>query len=311
MSKVLLREELSNILDYDYIWELFFYNMSKRNHIIQYTGCKIPFKHEKALTDYASKLCFCINKYQLDKVEDVEEYTGFNPKISCDKISINNEIVSEAYSNFINSLFNFQDSKIEDKYTGYVLCGKKFDEDGNESTILFVKQANPISKLNTKQNAYFRNIDNELDYLTDDVYRLYYKADCIIFQENIYALTQSFESIFNLEKSTKKLKDNKLEALTAVQNISANEEEFRQALNGVSPRTFITYSEERLSTISTSEGRREVSQKVGLPVNREGSFLIHDRDDAKKLMNYLCQKLFYEIDDDSALYVCNNATKLV
>lgn len=311
MSKVLLKQELLNISECNYTWELFFYNMFKQNHTIQYTGCKIPFKHEKTLTDYASKLCFCINKYQLEHVEEVEEYTGYNPKISCDKISIHNEIISESYSKFVNSLFNFQDSKIEDKYTGYALLGKKINEDGNQSTILFVKQANPITKLNTKRNAYFRNIDNVLDYLTDDVYRLYYKADCIIFQENIYALTQSFEAIFNLEKSTNKLKDNKVGELTAVQNISANEEEFKQALNGISSRTFITYSEERLNTISTSEGRREVSRKVGLPVNEEGSFLIHDKNDAKKLMNYLCQKLFYEIDDESSLYVCNNATKLV
>lgn len=58
-----------------------------------YTVYKVRFKNAGYLPQYAVSLAHMINKFQVEKIDEVHEYTGENTKVSCDKLAVNNELL--------------------------------------------------------------------------------------------------------------------------------------------------------------------------------------------------------------------------
>lgn len=152
---------------------------------------------------YARNLLNATKTYQVDQISEVQDYDGENSKVSCDKLLLTNELVSEQWKLFTQAVATSSDQKIKGKINGYILCGQP-SEDGDKP-VTFVKVANPITKLTNKKSVVFSaNANDELDLITDDVCRLYLTVDFIAYEGAMYTFNHTFETVFNLEKRWQK-----------------------------------------------------------------------------------------------------------
>lgn len=259
MDKKMLVEILRNIRTSSYSWALYFFNIDRRDSN-PYTTYKVRFKSNYYLTDYANTLVEMIIKYQLEKINEIKEYTGENTKISCDSIETNNELVKEQWDYMVMDIAKASDEKIEGKYHGYILEG--VPSNISEKSVVFLKMANPIINLKNKRSTVFSfNTNGELAEFSDEVCRLQMGVDCIVIDEVIYSFNYKFEDLFNIEKTMQKVKNKALKEIIAI-DAFVDKEQFEQRARAYkSPRTFITLKRERVERIK-NKGERKNSKYV-------------------------------------------------
>lgn len=183
------KEKLIKMLEYGgtnlYSWTLYFIKINRRDSN-PYSAYKVRFKNDQYILEYAKSLVNMVIKYQLDKIEEIKDYTGENTKISCDRIETNNELVREQWDYLVRDIIEASDEKVEGKYQGYILEG--IPNSNNGKSFVFIKMANPIINLKNKRSMVFTFDDkSELAEMTDEVCKLYMDVDCIVVDEVIYS----------------------------------------------------------------------------------------------------------------------------
>lgn len=292
MSKTVLKTICECGKNGQYSWSLFFFKTDKRNKQ-PYKMFKVRFKNANYLTTYAANLIETVDKFQIEPISDVQDYDGENSKVSCDKIELSNRLISEQWTLFTEAVASATDSKVDGRINGYILYGQPLKEDGKPITL--VKVANPITKLTNKKSVIFTTTaDDELELMSDDVCRLYLTTDLIVFDGTMYTFNHTFETIFNLEKTMAKVKNDAIEEILST-NAFSNPEEFKTLAGKYkSSRTFITLKEERINRIKDKRSRKKVAEMLKLPLDRDGEFNITTPEDASLLLRYLCFKIFQD-----------------
>ena len=143
MSKEVLLNNCNVNLAETYVWSMYFYKIDRRSKEHPYKFYKIRFKNDVYLVNYAQSLMSSVNKYQISAIEDVQEYDGENTKVSCDKVSLDNELIATKWTSFVRALSCASAEKILGKVNGYVLFGTSKTD--TNKTITFIKTANPIA----------------------------------------------------------------------------------------------------------------------------------------------------------------------
>lgn len=258
MSKAVLKTICECGKDSQYSWSLFFFKIDKRNKQ-PYKVFKVRFKNANYLTTYATTLIQTVGKFQIEPISDVQDYDGENSKVSCDKIELSNQLISEQWTLFTEAVASATDSKADGRINGYILYGQPLKT--NDKPITFVKVANPITKLTNKKSVIFTTTaDDELELMSDDVCRLYLTTDFIVFDGTMYTFNHTFETIFNLEKTMAKVKNDAIEEILST-NAFSNPEEFKTLAGKYkSSRTFITLKEERVNRIKDKRGRKKLQK---------------------------------------------------
>ena len=296
MSKIIIQNALNLAKNTPYIWNMYFFKIDRR-HANSYECYKVRFKRDQYLPDYANKLINTINTFTLNDITTVLNYDGYNTKVSCDKLSINDPLIQQQYTLLMESIVYSNEAPLKSSYHGYILSGSSVnpDQNGQTSTIMFIKLANPIIKLNTKKSTVLINTPtNELDTITDDVLRLFLTTDCIITNNTLYAFNHSFEKLFHLEKTLHKAKQAAIQKIVSV-NIASNNNDLETYLNQVTnSRIFISLDDERLSRIQSTTERSNISNITGVSLNTSNEFIISSKDDAERLLKYLCMKYIQE-----------------
>ncbi|HAN09700.1 MAG TPA: hypothetical protein DCP90_03705 [Clostridiales bacterium] len=304
MSKAILQECLSEAKNNTYAWELYFFKIDRRRSN-QYESYKIRFRYSSYLSNYAQQLLDCMLSFYIDKIDGVEEYNGFNTKVSCDKLLINNDLIRDSWNSFETSIATSNDDRLNDKdrYNGYVLvgCPQENDANNNLKSVTFIKVANPLIKLETKKSLVFKNNDNnELDTITDDICRLYFNADSLVINDSLYNFNHSFEKLFNIEQTLHNVKDSAIQKIIATESISDNDC-FANYLQQSNSRTFISMNEDRVKNIEDSTKRRYIGDMLGIEINTEDKFVVSSLDEATSLIKYLCYKIVKEADTNNIL----------
>lgn len=307
MDKESLMETLKRVGTSSYSWALYFFKIDRRNNN-PYTAYKVRFKSNRYLPDYAKSLIDMITKYQLEKINEIKEYTGENVKVSCDSIETSNELVKEQWDYFVMDMASASDEKIKGKYHGYVLEGIPASRD--EKTVVFLKMANPIINLKNMRSAVFTFDNNsELAEMSDEVCKLHMNTDCIVVDEKIYSFNYKFEDLFNVEKTMQTIKNKALEEIVTIDAFE-NREEFEQMARAYkSPRTFITLKRERVERIKNKTKRKKVANMLKIDISDEGKFLFKNDEEVSLLIRYLCFKVFKD-DETKELLEANNVTQL-
>lgn len=75
MDKEMLIETLENVGTSVYSWALYFFKIDRRNNN-PFTAYKIRFKNDQYLPQYAKSLVEMVVKYQLEKINEIKDYTG-------------------------------------------------------------------------------------------------------------------------------------------------------------------------------------------------------------------------------------------
>ena len=306
MSKQIIMDACSLAQDEEYIWDLYYFrvNRQRNNPFLTY---KVKFKNDSYISGYAKNLLNSIKFFQLKEINDVQDYNGENTKISCDKISLENELIKDSWEQFFSSITNPCEEKFKGNVQGYLLTGKPTKENGK--SITFFKVGNPIIKLSDKKAHFYHCINDELDLVTDEFCRLYFTADFIIFNNNLYTFNLKFEKVFNLEKTMQKLKETSIEKISATQSI-ANVELFKGfAKEYKSAKSFVTLKQERIEKVKDKAKRSEIAKMLNLGLDDDENFIIDTAEKASLFIRYLCYKIFEDYETRDIIEV-SNASKL-
>lgn len=296
MSKEFLTHAFSNAQG-KYTWSLYFFKIDRRARK-PYKMQKVRFISQQYLNDYVAELLSTISPVQIEKISDVQSYDGQNTKVSCDKLPLESDLISERWGDFNFAAANATDGKIDGKINGYVIKGECTSDD-ELPVITMVKVANPIIALKNKRTIVYKNtIDDELDLISDSFCRLYLTIDFVVMAQYLYAFNHSFETVFDIEKTLSKVKFAATEKILAT-NCFSDADGFRNLISRYkSPRTFITLNETRLQQLSIREGRERIAGLLQIPINDEGLLVISDMEKASHVIKYLCYKIFQEADTE-------------
>lgn len=307
MDKDMLIEVLNNGRESVYSWSLYFFKIDRRNNN-PFTAYKIRFKNDQYLPEYAKSLIDMVVKYQLGQVNDIEDYTGENPKVSCDKIKTSDQLVEEQWDYFVEDIANASDTQVNGKYNGYVLEGAPKNISGK--SLVFLKMVNPIINLKNKRSAVFTfDSNSELAEMADEVCKLHMDVDCIVFDEIIYSFNYKVENLLNIEKTLKKIKSTAIEQIIAIDAFENRDEFEKMARSYKSPKTFITLKSDRINRIKDKKRRREIADMLKIKINNDGKFVFNNEAEVSLLLRYLCFKVFKD-DETKELLEANNVTKL-
>ena len=300
MSKDYILERMSELTSNEYSTELYFFKIDNRNQN-PYFVFKHTFKNPNYLPDYISSLRDTIIKYQIQPIEYVQEYDGQNSKTSCDKLSVDNQLISDQWNNLFSSVAGAPREQISGKYQGYLLnCQPK--KDGLPS-ITIVKTGNPLISLAKKDSKVFKHTAaDELEDLTDELCRLYLVADFIVVGKTMYAFNQKFEGIFRIEKTLHRLKMQAVEQIMDTAAFSDAEQVQTFMSRYTSPKTFLTLRVQRVEKLRSSAGREEIAKLLGLKTG-ETKIVIDDQEQTNQLIKYLCYKIFQDKETDKLIEV--------
>ncbi len=220
--------------------------------------------------------------------------------ISCDKIALENELISAQWTSFVTDFENSTEEKIKGKINGYVLFGEsKIDED---QTITFIKTANPITNLTNKKSVVFTTTANdELEMFSDTVCRLFLNTDIVVIGQTMYTFNHNFEALFDLEKTMAKVKVAAIEKMVDTNSIAAPETFKEYASQYTSTRTFITLKQERIDRVTDKRMRKAVASMLKIELDLSGDFIIDSKEKASYLIKYLCYKIFKDGETNDIL----------
>ena len=307
MSKVTLKNMCSLLKEHSYNWTLYFFKIDKRANQ-PYKMNKVCFKNNSYISQYATSLLNATESFQIDPISSVQDYDGENTKVSCDKLPLSNELISEQWILFSKAVASSSDKKIEGKINGYILYGQPSSDEDHPVTL--VKIANPITKLSSKKSVVFSTTaDNELDVITDDVCRLSLTVDFIVYDGVMYTFNHTFETVFNLEKTMAKVKRIAIDEILSTDAFNDSELFKSLATQYKSSRTFITLKQERIRKIKDKHSRKKIADMLKLPLDKNGNFSITTSEEASLLLRYLCYKIFQDNETKDVLEA-NSVTKL-
>lgn len=300
MSKDYFLKRMSALTSIEYSIELYFFKIDNRNQN-PYFVFKHTFRNPNYLPDYVSSLRETIIKYQIEPVEYVQEYDGQNSKTSCDKISVDNQLISDQWNNLFSSVAGAPREQITGKYQGYLLnCQPK--KEGVPS-ITIVKTGNPLISLAKKDSRVFKHtVTDELEDLTDELCRLYLVADFIVIGKTMYAFNQKFEGVFRIEKTLHRLKMQAVEQIMNTAAFSDAEQVQTFMSRYTSPKTFLTLKAQRVEKLRSPAGREEIAQLLNLETDKS-KIIINDQEQTNQLIKYLCYKIFQDKETDRLIEV--------
>lgn len=304
MSMKVLRSAVTIANSPDYNWSLYFFKIDRRIKGNPYLVYKIKFKKDKYLSRYASKLCEMVTEFQIDKLEDIQTYDGVNSKLSCDKLSTDSEMIAEQWNFFSEAVGDATDSKISEKYQGYILVGQPDQKDETHQPIVFVKAGNPVAQMNNKKSIVFTcSPDNELADITDEVCRLYFFADFIVIGNMLYTFSYKFETIFNLEKTMQKMKTSAIDNIIGTGAFADGNQTQKLMKSYKSARTFLSLNQNRMNRLTNTDSRKAIAQLLKLNVDSNGAIQIDTDEQASQMIKYLCYKIFQDKETDHIIEV--------
>ena len=302
MSKEYLKSLVQTAKEQDYTWSLYFFKISHQKKGNPYYVYKIKFKNVTYLPQYAKSLCDFVSKYQIDPLENVHDYDGMNSKTSCDKIKVNNELISEQWNYFFTSVTNAAREEVKGNYQGYILDGQPVHEE--DKPITFIKIGNPIIKIENNKSVVFRHVENvELEQFSDDLCRLYLSTDFLVIEDTLYSFNLAFEGIFEMEKTMRRLKDIAIDKIIETNAFYEVEKVTSFMKSYTSPKTFLTLKQQRLDKLNTLEGRSEIANRLQLSTKDSAEIIIDTQEKANQLIKYLCYKIFQDKETDNLIEV--------
>lgn len=234
-----------------------------------------------------------IGKNRLSQYTDVREYDGTCNGTTIYRISEYNSDVEIGLDALIQGVAD-SDSEadpFEMKMQAYILCGSMC-KNGEEHQIKLISMNNPITTLKNRflcDKGKFWEIPNR-------VLNLRTTMNVVIYDNTVYFLNMSGETLFNMERAYKK-KCNEAVGEIEHMNIISNAEMFRRtAISGQNPRRFAAFSNARLQLLSKKKNREKAAKYFGIPLSDDKKqFITDQKKDAEKLVKILCGKAMWDI----------------
>lgn len=123
-----------------------------------------------------------------------------------------------------------------------------------------------------------------------------------------YTFNNSFETIFDIEKSVQKVKNKVVEKIINTNAIEKPDDFIAFSKSYKSPKAFISFDEERLDRVKDLRERQVVANDYGLQLSADNKFIINENSDFKNFLDFICLKSVCESGTKN-IYKMNSATK--
>lgn len=291
----------------EYSWSLYFFKKDRRNKDQPFSSYKKRYRDSSGLNNYINGVINCVSNFQLGKLESIESYNGMNANIVCDFIPLQSDLINKEWNNFVQCIKDASDSRFDGKINGYAICGEPVNE--TLKPITFIKFSSPIIELkNNKCITYKDSPEEELDMLSDNYFRLYWGVDSLVYDGNFYTFNNSFETIFDIEKSVQKVKNKVVEKIINTNIIEKPDDFIAFSKSYKSPKAFISFDEERLDRVKDLQERQAVANDYGLQLSADNKFIINENSYFKNFLDFICLKSVCESGTKN-IYKMNSATK--
>ncbi len=284
MNKLDLINILNNLKNYSE-WKCCFIDFSHKKDISTYKAYQFHFNKKDTLNSFISS-SLDIFKNQINNFEEIEEYNGYIPKSSLDRIEINDEIIIDNWKKLLESLDKIESESIN-KNT-HINAYMFYTENTSESIYLISKK-NPI--LNFKKKNIFSFVDNmviENDHTNLQFNRCF---DFIVYNNYLYSINKNFEIFFNLERGLKTLKEKALVELKTF-NLIDNFDDFSNfsSKNGKFQK-FKTFSKKRLEDLEKNEKAINFLQETLKIYKNDEKFILDTELKKENFLKFICNEI--------------------
>lgn len=286
----------------NFSWRLIgLYHYSKKKNK-NYQTIQIEFEDTNELKDYKNKIINDFLNFKLNKIESINPFNGYNPKIEMDFIRTEDPLIKNNLD-LLKKAINHTDNDLDlQKCNGYILIGEY-----KNKSITFFKSAKPV--MNTKKRTTFISPHQQLKKYEKPIYRFYYTFDCFILDNVLYCLNLNFESMFGITSTMKNIQK---EAINDVANSNLLQDDSLKLYCNHSgkneySRKFVKYNTEIVEKMKIDKKyRNTIIEKLNLSTNSNGEIILKDEKDCTVFTSFLCDRLARDpIQPDNLLTVSN------
>lgn len=225
--------------------------------------------------------------------DEIVDYNNFEVTSTIYRLSTSSELIKEESDNLINKLadpemeFDLASSKQKDKY--HFAARFKIEAEAEIKSLILVSMANPVKVYKHPAISLFQNKYKELE----KAIILPRNIDLVFFDGYIYFLSPKGETLFNIERTIKKICQKELAKIEASDIISDMDAFRKEAFKGTNPKKFLSFNENTLNGVKLSEKKEEISKKLGIPLTQDLKFDTSQKGFCAKLILLLCEKAMY------------------
>ena len=223
---------------------------------------------------------------KLSSYQKVTEYDGQAEATFIYKLATDSELVREAYGRLTEKIArpDAEGDPFANQMNAYVLHGRiVVGEDKKDVTL--VSMQNPITVIRNR----FRLGDNGFESMEGKVLTLRRDIDVVKFDDTVYLLNMSGETLFHMEHAYKGVCRTWVGDIVGNEMVS-NPDIFENiATSGPRPRMFVSFDEYRYSQLKDPNTRDEHAKVFKIPINN-GKIDTSNEENAKRLVKVLCNK---------------------
>lgn len=301
MSYTLIKEGIKLIPQIDN-WESFLIKYDHKRNPNEFTCYNINFSDSSSLKDTIMDMSTVFfNVVDKKYNHNIQDYTGFNPKNTVDKLSTNNELITENWKSLIEHINISDDStNINNiKANAYVFVGTYTDSTNTSQNLYILSRRNPILIFKKGgRSTIFAAMNNTISKIDKPLIQFDKCFDVLVYKNIMYMINSNFESIFNMEYTHNKICNKSLDLLQdsdIVDDISY----FRDfATHGQNQKKFITYNKSIVKNLKQDTWKEKISEKLNIPLNSTTKkFELNNKTTAKNFILLICEKTKQNIFD--------------
>lgn len=306
-------------------------NSSNSYVSLDYNFYEIQIQRQKVENAFKNILSFFESTVLANSSTEFQEYSINNPKKVIDYIPLNDldfsqdEILygtqaglnSDNYKiqYFLNSL-NTKSEVAENKrdYIYFKHSVIKLTTNSNNS-IYIVNKVSPIYKpkgflftFNTDDNS---SANDDFKPVTNQLFKLPFYPHIIIVNNYCFLIEPNVESIFGFEKYNKQVCNNSVTKISNELNFSSGSFDFVNSYSnkGRNFNLFSTFNNNRYEKIKNKDSSTMdlLKNKMEIDLDTDGNIMITNERQAEKLILYLCNCIFKDIEDDVTFYESKNS----
>lgn len=286
-------------------WTAYFMNYDHIRKPNEFNIYKLPFATDTLLKDTITEMCD-VFKNTVDKsVDKISDYTADNPKNTMDKLNVRDTIISDNWTNILTGI-DSSDSSVDlksVKVNSYLFKGVYLNDDGENRAIYLLTVKNPILNYKKQRNIFsFKN--NSIEKTNEPLVQFKKSFDMIIFEDVLYAINNTFEGLFNMERSRKIVCREKIQSLTDADIVLDIDSYTSFATSGFNPRKFITYNATIVEKLKQNEWKNKLATELKIPIDQTTQkFDLSETANAKNFTLAICDKIKLNMFDDGVCEV--------
>lgn len=278
-------------------WSLLLLKAEHKQNKSLYKSRKILFNPENIIDDFVNDLfSFYIEngKGKLINFTDIEPYDGANLSSSIYFLKSDNEVIKDPLRNLLKGVSDPNvESDISLYKTAYMLSNEA-QIDGQKIPVKIITIKNPIKAFKYSYSVSCKR-DGTFTKVNDNVVSLSSRIDCLFLGDTIFFFNLFPESFFNMERTFRKICNEKVEKIVA-RGIVSNSATFKKcATSSHNPRKFVSFSEEYFNLLDALDFRKKISDRFGIPLVGEKQLFDSSKEVfVNNLIKVLCKKAAFE-----------------